>query len=109
VRILRNVVPGRGHWLKVRVLDPAHGGRDAIGAEVRVRAGARQRWSVLQPATSYLVSHAPVVHFGLGAGASVDSLEVLWPDGQKETFPGGTANRTIVLRAGEGTRLAKSE
>src|SRR5688572_23304404 len=88
-RVLRNVAPDRGHWLRVRAIDPARGGRDAIGAEVVVIAGGKRNWAVLQPATSYLVSHDPVLHFGLGKATTIDSLEVLWPDGKKETFPGG--------------------
>jgi hypothetical protein len=36
-RLFRNVAPDRGHWLKVRAIDPKRK-RDAYGAEVRVRA-----------------------------------------------------------------------
>jgi len=99
-RVLRNVAAERGHWLRVRAVDPAHGGRDAIGAEVSVVAGGKRHWAVLQPATSYLVSHEPVLHFGLGTATSLGSVEVLWPDGRKETFPGGAVDRLAVLRAG---------
>jgi hypothetical protein len=108
-RILRNVAPDRGRWLRVRAIAPTHGGRDAIGAEVTVAAGGRRHWAVLQPATSYLVSHEPVLHFGLGQAANVDAIGVLWPDGTKENFPGGAVDRLVVLRAGGGMRLAKSE
>lgn len=109
VRVLRNVAPGRGHWLRLRLLDPARGNRDAIGAEVVMNAGGRKRWAVLQPATSYLASHEPVVHFGLGNATSVDSLEVLWPDGRKEVFRSITADQLNVLKAGDGMALAKNE
>src|SRR5262249_49322635 len=41
-RLFRNVAPNRGHWLLVRVFDPAlH--RDAYGAEVTAIAG-KERW-----------------------------------------------------------------
>src|SRR6185503_18398860 len=33
-KLYRNVAPRRGHWLSMRVIDPALGGRDAYGAEV---------------------------------------------------------------------------
>ena len=36
-RLFHNVAPNRGHWFAVRALDPQHGGRDAYGAEVRLR------------------------------------------------------------------------
>ncbi len=101
-RVLRNVAPQRGHWLKVRLLLPQHGGRDAIGAEAVVHAGGKKHWAVLQPATSYLASNDPTLHFGLGTAANVDSIEILWPDGGKETFNGGATDKLMVLKKGDG-------
>jgi hypothetical protein len=101
-RVLRNVAPNRGHWIKLRLLLPQHGGRDAIGAEVILTTGGKRHWAVLQPATSYLVSHDPALHFGIGTAESVDSIEVLWPDGAKETFNGGAVDKLFVLKKGEG-------
>lgn len=101
-RVLKNVAPNRGHWLKLRAVDPSRGGRDAIGAELTVLAGNKQHWAVVQPATSYLASNDPAVHVGLGAATTVDGVEVLWLDGTKERFPGGAADRLVVLKKGEG-------
>lgn len=100
VQVLRNVAPHRGHWLKLRLLLPEQGGRDAIGAEAVVSAGGKKHWAVLQPATSYLASNDPTLHFGLGAATNVESVEVLWPDGTKETFEAGAVDRLVVLRKG---------
>jgi enediyne biosynthesis protein E4 len=100
-RLYRNVAPNRGHWLLVRALDPALK-RDAYGAVVTVRAGGRRwrRW--VNPGSSYLCSNDPRAHFGLGPAERVDAVEVLWPDGSAEVFPGGAADRVVVLRKGEG-------
>ena len=98
VRVLRNTAPNRGHWLKLRLLLPEQGGRDAIGAEVTVRAGEKEHWAVLQPATSYLASHDPTLHFGLGGATNVTAIKVLWPDGTRENFAGGAVDRAMVLR-----------
>jgi enediyne biosynthesis protein E4 len=99
-QVFRNVASNRGHWLKLRLALPEHGGRDAIGAEAVVTAGGRRHWAVLQPATSYLASNDPTLHFGLGSAKNFDSVEVLWPDGTRETFPGGAGDRLIVLKKG---------
>src|SRR5207244_5374769 len=48
-RLYRNVAPNRGHWLLVRTVDPKLGGRDAYGAEVRVRAGGRTWLRLINP------------------------------------------------------------
>jgi hypothetical protein len=105
-RLFRNVAPKRGHWLIVRAHDPALK-RDALGSEVRVRAGGRAWVSLLHPAESYLCSSEPVAHFGLGAAAAVDGIDVTWPDGSKETFPGGAADRRVTLNKGDGKAQRK--
>lgn len=101
-RVFRNVAPQRGHWVQLRLIEPKHGGRDAIGAEAVVMAGGRRHWAVLQPASSYLVSHEPMLHFGLGTATAVDSVEVRWPGGDVERFAGVVADRRQVLQRGSG-------
>jgi enediyne biosynthesis protein E4 len=100
-RLLRNVAPRRGHWLKVRALEPRLK-RDAYGAEVRVRAGGRRWLRVISPAESYLCSSSPLALFGLGQADRVEAVEITWPDGTREVFPGGAADRLLELRRGEG-------
>lgn len=103
-QLLRNVAPRRGRWLVVRAIDPALGGRDAYGAEIRVTAGGRKWVRLVQPSYSYLVSNDPRVHFGLGEAKSIDRIEVLWPDGAEEVFPGGPYDQLITLRKGNGSK-----
>ena len=101
-RIYRNIAPGRGHWLLVRAIDPALGGRDAYGAVIAV-AAAGQRWTRWSnPGSSYLSSNDPRAHFGLGKIERVDAIEVLWPDGATELFPGQRADALVVLAKGKG-------
>jgi hypothetical protein len=101
-RIFQNVAPNRGHWLRLRLQDSAHGNRDEIGAEATLEASGKRWWAVVQPATSYMASNDPALHFGLGASAAFDQVTILWPDGRREVFPGGEANRMITLRKGAG-------
>jgi hypothetical protein len=103
VRLLRNDTPRRGHWLMVRAVDPGHGGRDAYGAVVTVAAGGKKWRRTLNPCSSYLGTHDPRLHFGLGEADIVEAIEVLWPDGTVEGFDGGAADtfRTLELGAGE--------
>jgi hypothetical protein len=99
--VFRNVVPQRGHWLTIRAVDPKLR-RDAYGAEIHVRAGSLKRMRWINPGYSYLCSNDPRAHFGLGAAERYDAIDVIWPDGVEETFPGGEADRQVVLRRGEG-------
>jgi len=102
-RLYRNVAPHRGHWLLVRAVDPRLGGRDAYGAEVRLKAGERRWLRFINPASSFLCSNDVRAHFGLGQAERVDQIEVRWPDGTAETFPGCKADRQVVLSRGAGT------
>jgi hypothetical protein len=101
-RLFRNVAPKAGHWLLVHAIDPKLGGRDAYGAEITVRASGRSWKGLINPGQSYLCSNDPRAHFGLGRATRVESIEVQWPDGKKETFPGGPVDRKALLRKGDG-------
>lgn len=107
-RVYENVAPARGHWIGVRLLLPQHGDRDAIGAEFTAYAGDRQWWGAVQPATSYLASHDPVAHVGLGDVATLDHIDVKWPDGTRERFAISGVDRVWDLRQGQGAALGEA-
>jgi hypothetical protein len=102
--ILRNVAPQRGHWLRVQALS-GNPPRDALGAEIRVHAAGRTWLTWINPAYSYLSSNDPRGHVGLGDVATFERIEVSWPDGGREEFPGGPADRAIVLKQNTAKRL----
>jgi hypothetical protein len=100
LRVYRNDAPASGtHWLMVRALTK---GRDALGAHVRLVCGERRPLGMVLAAYSYTASSDPRAHFGLGPLTRVDSIEVQWPDGQRETFAGGEVDRVVTVRQGEG-------
>ncbi len=98
--LLRNVVPSRGHWLLLRVLE-AHQ-RDALGAEVTMTIGSRTIHRDVRAASSYLASNDPRVHVGLGAETMARDVTVTWPGGARERFGDIQADRVTVLRRGAG-------
>jgi len=100
-RVYRNVCPDRGHWLKVQAVDPRWN-RDAIGAEVVVTSGDQRRLRVVTAAESYLSSSSSVTHFGLASATTFDAVEMKWPDGLVERFPGGATDQALTVRRGEG-------
>jgi hypothetical protein len=101
-RIYRNVAGKRGHWLTVRAIEPALGGRDAYGAEVIVSADSQKMYGWINPGYSFLCSNDPRAHFGLGERTKVDSIDVGWPGGKQERFPGGAVDRILLLEKGRG-------
>lgn len=100
LRVYRNDAPSAdSHWLMVRALTK---GRDALGAQIRLRAGAREFLGLALAAYSFGSSNDPRAHFGLGPITSIDSIAVLWPDARTESFPGTDVDRVLTLRQGEG-------
>jgi hypothetical protein len=106
-RVYHNIAP-RGHWLTVRVVEPALGGRDAYGAEVSIKAGGRRQTVRVNPGQSYLCSHDPRAQFGLGSQTRVEEFQVVWPDGTEERFAGVAADQFVTLRKASGQSLVSA-
>jgi hypothetical protein len=88
---------GTEHWLSVALVGTP-GNPDAIGATVIVEAGGgRQQRAITAGSTGYGSSGPPVAHFGLGAEAWVDAIEVRWPGGDITHHPGMDADRSVVV------------
>jgi hypothetical protein len=102
VGVYQNTTETVGHWVQFSVVEPGLGGRDAIGAVVFLTVSGKRSARWLSGGGSYQCASDPRVHFGLGATDHFDKVEVLWPDGQRERFPGGQGDRIIPLRHGDG-------
>ena len=102
-RLYRNDSEKKGDWLIVRAFEPK-AKRDAYGARVTVTAGGKRYLRLANPGYSYLSSNDPRAHFGLPKGASVEAVEIVWPDGKKERFPGVETNHAVTLSKGSGSR-----
>jgi hypothetical protein len=101
--LLRNVAPGRGNWIMLRVLDEH--GRDALGATVTMRAGDRTITADVRSAASYCAANDPRIHAGLGPETRLTAVSVRWPDGTRESFGDLPAGAVHTLRRGTGTPL----
>jgi|TARA_B100000315_G_scaffold124126_1_gene114090 hypothetical protein len=89
----------RGNWVRFRVLSR---GRDAHGATVSASVGTNRLQREVRPASSYLASSDPRVHFGLGAATVARDVRVRWPGNEEESFGDFTAGTTAELRRGDG-------
>ena len=80
--------------------------RDALGAELTMRVGARAVRRDVRAAYSYLASNDPRVHVGLGKETVVRDVVVRWPTGQREQFGDVAADKIVVLAA---ARVGRSD
>ncbi len=83
------------------VLQGAGANTAGIGARVTLFSEGGMQVVEQMPMRGYLSSVSPVVHFGLGHRASVDSLLVRWPDGRLQTLRDVAANQRLVVRQEE--------
>ena len=78
--------------------------RDGIGARVTVRAGPMTQRDFVRGGSSYCSQSMLRRHFGLGATAVVDEVEVRWPSGTVDRLRNVKANQRITVREGQGLR-----
>jgi hypothetical protein len=102
--LLKNVGP-RKNWLLVRCIG-TRCNRDAVGARVFVELADRRLSSEVQTGTSFVSQNDLRQHFGLGGAAVYDRIEVQWPGGERELFPGGKANGIVTVKQGTGKPAA---
>jgi len=100
--LLHNIVRQRGHWVALRVLDEH--GRDALGAQVTMKLGARTIRRDVRAAYSYLASNDPRVHIGLGQETVARDVMITWPNGAHEAFGDIPADRIVTIRRGSGRK-----
>jgi hypothetical protein len=99
-----NETKNDNHWITLHLVG-TKSNRMAIGARVTVTTGNVKQVDEVRAGGSYLSTSDPRLHFGLGSAASLDRIEVLWPSGLFEQFPGGLGNRFVTLVEGSGTAL----
>jgi len=100
--IYRNDTPRSGSWVMVdaRTGTPP---RPAIGAVITLHAGGASWSRAARRGGSYLSSSPPTAHFGLGEVERYDKIEVRWPGGATESFPGGGVDQLVTLTEGGGS------
>jgi hypothetical protein len=98
--ILRNTSSDKNHWLTLR-LTGRHSNRLAIGAKVKVTAGAMQQVGEVRSGGSYLSQNDLRLHFGVGGATKVERVEVRWPSGGTAVYRDISADEFYLLVEGD--------
>ena len=98
-RLFRNLSPARGVRVEVRGVKS---NRSGLGAEVRLRTGARWQTHLVRSGGSYCSQSELPATFGLGTAASAGPLEVRWPSGAVDTVATVAAGEALVIEEGKG-------
>jgi len=84
--LYRNVSPaspGTAHWIELNLIG-TKSNRDAIGARVTLKIGSATLIREVNGGNGHAAQSSKRLHFGLGAAAKIDSLEIRWPSGLVE-------------------------
>jgi hypothetical protein len=84
--LLRNDRPADRRWVRLKLVG-TRANRDALGATVQLKASGKTQWRTVTANRGYLSSSALPLTFGLGEATSVESIEVVWPGGQRQSVP----------------------
>jgi hypothetical protein len=96
--LLHNEGPA-GSWLTVACEVPG-GTAVPIGTRVTVTAGGRKMTRDVAAGDSYVSTHDPRLHFGLGKAESADEVLVRWPDGTRSIRANVRGRQLLVVRKG---------
>ena len=94
--LLKNKTETQSNWVSIKTVGVISN-RDGIGTRIAVTTDGHTQIQEVNPAASYLSSHDPRCHFGLGANTTIDKLEVRWQSGVVQVFKDLPANQEHVI------------
>ncbi|MFN3324781.1 MAG: CRTAC1 family protein [Bryobacteraceae bacterium] len=85
-----------GNWVLLRLVGTASN-RSGIGASIRLTAGGRTQVDEVRSGGSYLSQNDLRLHFGLGAAKRIDTIEIRWPSGRRQSMKDVAVNRIHTI------------
>jgi enediyne biosynthesis protein E4 len=89
------------NWILVKLLG-TKSNRDAIGAQVIVRADGHRQLQEVRSGGGYISQSDFRLHFGLGKASKVDLLEIRWPSGLVDKLENVSANQILTIKEAAG-------
>lgn len=100
-QVLLNTTENHNHRVLFKLIG-TKSNKMAIGAKVTVTSGKMVQTSEVRAGGSYISSSDPRLHFGLADAQRMDSVEIRWPDGEKETLKDVPADFIYTVTEGRG-------
>ncbi len=93
--LLRNKGNGN-NWIKIE-LTGTKSNTNAYGARVKVMAGESIQYREHTSAHGYNSANDYRLHFGLANEESIDSIEIIWPSGERQLLTDIAVNQTLSI------------
>src|SRR5438270_250464 len=97
--LLHNSGNNANHFINFKLVG-VKSNRDAMGAKVRVVAGAISQIREIAGGGSYLSQSDLRANFGLGKATRAETVEVQWPSGQHQVFRNVEADKFYLIEEG---------
>ena len=98
--LLNGGTGGRHHFLRLTAVG-TRSNRSGIGAKFLVKTGNRSQKRWVKSGSSYCSQSELPVTVGLGDARAADEVEVIWPDGSRESLGRLEGDRAYVVKQGE--------
>jgi enediyne biosynthesis protein E4 len=95
--LLKQAVDPPGHWVLLKLVG-RRSNRSAIGARVRLITAGHAQSGEVRSGGSYLSQNDFRLHFGLGAAAKIDRIEIAWPGGTHQVLLNQNRDRVLTIR-----------
>ncbi len=92
-----NLKASQNNWLEVD-LQGVKSNRYAVGAQLTVKAGELIVYREVKGGEGFGSTNPYRQHFGLGKAAKIDSLEIRWPSGARQSFRDVAPDQIIAVR-----------
>jgi hypothetical protein len=94
--IYENTSASSNNYLKIKLNGPT-GNTNGLGAKVTIYNQGNLQYFENKTVRGYLSSNDPSVHFGLGKAAQVDSIKVVWNNGNVNLLKETKVNQVIQI------------
>jgi enediyne biosynthesis protein E4 len=84
------------HYLQLKLVGAEHN-TQGLGTKITLISKGKQQFLEQMPARGYQSSVSPVLHFGMGAEESIDSLLITWQSGKTQLLTHVRADTLLVL------------
>ena len=101
--LLRNNKGNENNWISLLLVGDTSN-RDGIGSRITLHAGGKKQYAQKMSSGGYLSTNDPRLHFGLGKNTVVDTIEIIWPSGKKQTLTNVKANQFLTIKESEASK-----
>ena len=94
--LLRNDGGNRNNWLHVELIG-TNANRNAVGAKIQVKTMDQTQIREIYAGDSYMSFNSFIAEFGVGNATQVESLQVVWSNGDIQTLHNVPANQRLRI------------